>query len=259
MHWILQENLFKEAEWDTLVNTLESFELPYSVHKVIPFVGELVPPPQPQDYKVICFGSYSMRHSAKQFGWKPGVYDLFDQNFLLQREKWGERMLNHDSTVIAFKDAHLDEPRFIRPIDDSKYFAGAVFDAEDFNGWRTRVCVLEEDYGSGLSPDTLIQICNPKEIYSEYRFWVVDGQVVTASRYKLGTRVTYAPSSTVDPRFFDFAAECVALWQPKPAFVLDLCDTDEGIKIVEINTINSAGFYAGDVQKMINALERMEA
>lgn len=76
MHWILQNNLFQEKEWDSLVSALERFQLPYSVHKVIPFIGELVPEPTPKDEKVICLGSYSMRHSAKKHGWNPGVYDL---------------------------------------------------------------------------------------------------------------------------------------------------------------------------------------
>ena len=43
MHWILQTNLFQEAEWTRLVETLEKFDLPYSVHRVVPFIGELEP------------------------------------------------------------------------------------------------------------------------------------------------------------------------------------------------------------------------
>lgn len=52
MHWILQTNLFNEAEWENLVGVLERFDIPYSVHKVIPFVGELVPPAEPKHRKV---------------------------------------------------------------------------------------------------------------------------------------------------------------------------------------------------------------
>jgi len=85
MHWILQENLFREREWARLIGALDRFELPYSVHKVIPFVGELVPPPAALDGKVICFGSYSLRHAARRFGWHPGVYDLEDADFEVQR------------------------------------------------------------------------------------------------------------------------------------------------------------------------------
>jgi len=257
MHWIIQENLFKENEWNTLVETLERFAIPYSVHKVVPFVGELIPEPSITDSKVICFGSYSMRHTAHKFNWMPGVYDLFDCDFHAQRMHWGERMLNFDSDVCQFKDASISEPTFIRPIDDSKYFAGKVFDVQEFNEWQKNVCVLEVDYGSSLNRDSWIQLCLPKTIYAEYRFWVAGGQIITASRYKTGDQVFY--SGDVDQRFHDYVEICIQIWQPHRAFVIDVCDTPDGIRIVEINTINAAGFYAGDMQRIIMALESLEA
>lgn len=256
MHWILQENLFKENEWENLVQSLDRFSIPYSVHKVIPFIGELIPTAEPKQKKVICFGSYSMRHSAKQFGWNPGVYDLFDTNYLMQYAYWGDLMLNADSDVYSFGNTTLQEPSFIRPIDDSKYFAGRVFDVVEFLEWQNKVCILEEDYGNSLRPSTLIQVCKPKEIYSEYRFWIVNGKITTKSLYKRGQKVIY--SSEVDERFDAFVLKCIELWQPAKAFVIDVCDTPDGIKIVEINTINAAGFYAGDVQSLVLALEEME-
>lgn len=256
MHWILQTNLFQEAEWTRLVEALERFDLPYSVHKVIPFVGELEPAPVLQTTKAVCFGSYSMRHSAKAHGWTPGVYDLFDQDFLVQKAAWGDRMLNADSRVMAFQDVRLDGPTFLRPIDDSKYFAGRVFDADEFEAWRQRVCDLDEDYGTSLSPSTQVQLCTPKTIHAEYRFWIAGGEIATKSLYKLGSRVVYA--SDVDDRLDHFVLQAVADWQPHRAFVIDVCDTPEGPRIVEINTINSAGFYAGDVQRLVEALEDLE-
>ena len=256
MHWIIQENLFKENEWENLLATLERFDIPYSVHKVIPFVGELVPEPVIDSAKVICFGSYSMRHTARNCQWAPGVYDLCDADFVAQRERWGERMLNFDSQVLRFEDAKLSEPVFIRPIEDTKYFAGKVFEVAEFEEWQRNVCVLEHDYGNSLTKDTYIQLCSPKTIFSEHRFWVVDGRIVCASQYKIGDRVLYA--SSVDQCFYDFVNECIAIWQPHRAFVIDVCDTPEGLKVVEINTINAAGFYAGDIQQIVMALETME-
>lgn len=43
-----------------------------------------------------------------------------------------------------------------------------------------------------------------------------------------------------------------------PRFVIDVCDTPDGLRIVEINTINCAGFYAGDIQRLVAALEVLE-
>lgn len=43
MHWVLQNNIFREEAYDNLVEVLERFDIPYSEHRVIPFVGTLVP------------------------------------------------------------------------------------------------------------------------------------------------------------------------------------------------------------------------
>lgn len=53
----------------------------------------------------------------------------------------------------------------------------------------------------------------------------------------------------------------IAKWQPHDAFVLDVCSVPDdgdgwlGIKVVEINTLNSAGFYAANIPKLVMALE----
>ena len=256
MHWIIQENLFNETEWGTMIQTLDRWTIPYSVHKVIPFIGEIVPDPKPKQEKVICFGSYSLRHSAVKFGWTPGVYDLEPYNFIEQRKHWGDHMLNADSDVVEFKDVEFDDIAFLRPIEDSKVFAGKVFEQAEFEDWQKKVCVLEEDWGTSLTRNTLVQVCKPKVIYSEYRYWIVNGEIVTKSLYKRGKQVLY--SGDVDDRIDCFVSDMIAIWQPHLAYVIDVCETPNGIKIVEINTINSAGFYAGDVQSIIMALENME-
>lgn len=264
MHWILQENLFKETEWENLVGTLERFGIPYSVHKVIPFIGELVPTAEPKHPKVVCFGSYSMRHSAKANRWSPGVYDLEPFDFRQQLAAWGKHMLNHDSVVCRFEDVKFDEyynetdsTVFMRPIHDSKVFPGKCMWPSEFYEWQRKVCVLEEDYGDSLTKDTLVQWCKPKKIYTEIRFWVAGGKIVTASVYKQGPQVFYLehPRSA----YWDFVEARIAEWQPHRAFVIDIADTEDGLRIVEINTINSAGFYAADVQKLVMALEELEA
>jgi hypothetical protein len=238
-----------------MVETLSRFSIPFTIHKIIPFVGEIEPDISLPEQKVICMGSYSMRHLAKRKGWTPGVFDLIDQDFTQQLKHWGDHMLNHDSTISAFKDVDFGEHElmFLRPVNDSKHFTGKVFDREDFYGWKRRVCVLEHDYGDGLCPDTLVQACVPKSILNEHRFWVIKGKIVTSSTYKIGWTVHY--QKLIDDRFEKFVEERIAEWQPAEAFVIDVCDTYEGIKIVETNTLNSSGFYAADVQKLVLTLE----
>jgi hypothetical protein len=38
---------------------------------------------------------------------------------------------------------------------------------------------------------------------------------------------------------------------------MDIADTADGLKIVEVNNLNSAGWYRCDMQKLIMALESM--
>jgi hypothetical protein len=258
MHWILQNNIFNESAFDELLAKIQQFGLSHSVHKVIPFVGELYPEPELDTKNVICLGSYSMRHAAKKFGWYPGVFDLEPFDFRVQLDHWGAHMLNADAIIKPFGEVMMDdfvcEEMFIRPIHDSKVFAGKMISKQDFFEWKVKVCVLEEDDGSSLRKDTLIQICMPKKIYSEHRFWVVNGKIITSSTYKLGNSVIYQ-SLPHDSFYEAYARERIAEWQPHEAFVIDIADTENGLKVVEINTINSCGFYAADLSKLIQAFE----
>lgn len=253
MHWILQENIFKESAYDNLVDVLESAGIPYSVHKVVPFVGELTPVPQLTTENVICFGSYSMRHYAARKGWKPGVFDLEPFDFQQQLKHWDTEMLNWDSVIVPFGQAVVRGEKFIRPTTDSKVFAGRVMGEEEFAEWQKKVCVLEEDDGSSLTSDTLIQVGRTIQIYAEYRFWVVAGQVVCGSLYKRGNQVIY--SDQVDQFYYDYVKKMIDIWHPHHAFCIDVCNTHLGPKIVEINTINSSGFYACNIPKLVAALE----
>lgn len=268
MHWILQENLKDDKDYNRLVETIERFDLPHSFHKIVPFTGEIFPKLSLDHKNVICMGSYSLRHTAKSYDWNPGVFDIGDCSFDIQRHHWGEHMLNYDSEVVKFKNAELSEDKmFIRPVDDSKAFTGTVVSRDEFNEWKNKVASMDDDHYSSFG-DTIIQIARLKKIYAEYRFWIVNQRVVTSSLYKRGDDVIY--SSQVDRHVHNFVIKILRTkdrmmeptlkventgWAPNDAFVLDVCETDEGMKIVEINTLNSAGFYACNMTNLVLQLE----
>lgn len=257
MYWIVQNNTANEAGWVTLVTTLERFNIPHSVHKIIPFVGELVDPPEIDHTNVICIGSYSLRHYAKKHSYAPGVFDLEPYDFTQQLAHWGDHMLNADSIVTSFEHANPDhEEFFCRPILDSKSFAGVVFSRDEFYEWKRKICVLEHDYGDSVSKHTMIQVAPTKQIYAEYRFFIVDGKISTASMYKQADKVV---SLNIDQagmlELFGFVKSRIAEWNPLGSMCIDIADTHSGFKIIEINTINSSGFYAANVQKLVFDLE----
>ena len=102
-------------------------------------------------------------------------FDLEPYAFEMQRAYWGEAMLNADSEVVAFGDVQFEGERFIRPVDDTKSFAGAVSESNEFAEWRHRVVALGEDVGSTLTRRTVVQVSSPKAIRQEVRCWMVRG------------------------------------------------------------------------------------
>lgn len=254
MHWVLQTGFHVETGWSALLTALERFGISYSMHAVVPRIGELIPPPDFGRRNAICIGSYSMRHAAARYGWSPGVFDLIHQDFEQQRAHWGLHMLNTDSSVQVLRDADFEGDRvFVRPVADNKHFTGKVFARDEFLQWRDAICTVDAAHGTSLTPDTLVQLNAPLSIHAEYRFWVVAGEVVTCSMYRRGGQVQY--TGDVDDRLNAFVKARIVEWMPHESFVIDVCDTPHGILIVEINTLNSSSFYAADVQKLVSALQ----
>ena len=40
-----------------------------------------------------------------------------------------------------------------------------------------------------------------------------------------------------------------------PAYVIDVCRTDDGLKMLETNCINAAGFYEADLLKLESSID----
>jgi len=153
--------------------------------------------------------------------------------------------LNNRNT---FEDPELQEEFFFaRPTGDTKTFKGELYEK---GIWDYSV---KQALHNGANPDEMVQICMPKEIMQEVRCFVVKGKVITASFYKLGDQVIYKECFEED--ILSFAQEMVDEYQVAEAFVLDVCRTDKGLKIVEVNCVNCSGFYHIDVQKLIENLE----
>lgn len=256
MHWIVQNNIYNEDGFKSLIDTLETLKLPYSMHKCMPFIGILEPEPAPIQNNVIVMGSYTLAREAIRRKWNPGVFLNENFNFPLQHSHWGNLMLNSDYQLYCFSQIPEQEyPFFIRPTEDSKSFTGQLMDWPSFTEWRDKVLALAPEDGSQITWNTQVIIASPKTIYAEYRTWIVDGKAVAWSQYKIGNRKLKNYIADVDRRILDFAEHCAAQWSPHRTYVLDIFETPDGLFIGEVNNLNSAGFYAANMGKLIMALE----
>lgn len=251
MYWVLQKDMFREEGFTRLVDTLERYELPYSIH--IPFQGTLEPEPTiPEGSKVIVMGSYALAKIAKQRGWVPGAFVTEGLNYKVQLEHWGDKMFNADAKLYPLGEVPPQEnPFFIRPVHDSKLFTGQVMDWPSFQEWLSTATQHSSRGHVELSAE--VMVCAPKAIVAEYRTWIVDNKVVTASGYKRGSRAFHW--TNVDQMIEWFAAGCAQEWSPANAYCLDIFQTENGIFVGEVNCINASGFYEANIGKLVESLE----
>lgn len=256
MYWILQRNLFNEQAFQSLQDQLVVQQTPHAVVHLRPFIHEIEPNIDVQGPVFVC-GSTGMRQVARRKGWKPGYFDdNLDYRLLLKY--YGKRMLNHDAQIAPMNEARMTgSVAFVRPVSDDKQFAGQLMTNTEFAEWQQRVIALDGDSTyTTLTGNDLIVMASPKAMYAEYRFYVVDGRVITGSLYKRGDRVYY--DAQVDKRVLDFVQECADTWCPNRAFCLDVAETPDGLKVLEINAINSSGFYACDMGKFVHAINGLQ-
>jgi hypothetical protein len=254
MYYVIQENLFKERHYQLLIDLMERYGFEHEIVKLIPFVHDIQFKTQRKD--VFCFGSVSMSKVAKRYGWNPGSLMNENHDFDVYSKQYGlENMLNGDGVVINFSDPlpFDNDEFFARPTEDSKLFTGQVFSRKAWEEYTQTAS--ERESVNVATDDTKILLAPVKYIQQEVRCWVVGGKVVTASRYKLGNRVVYENYDN-ESFFIDYAQKMVDIYQPAEAFVLDICLLKDELKIVEVNNINSAGFYDCNMMKLITALEK---
>lgn len=271
MLWIVQNNLYNEEAYDAFIAALEACGQPYQVVKVVPFAHILDPEIGPQTGKVMTWGATTLDWIAKDRGWTPGTYynENFDQR--IWHPIYGKDALNADAEFYEFGSIPaFTGSRFIRPVHDLKVFAGMVLDGEDLEKWKTEVWDISDGY-STLTPQTPVTVSRIKEIECEARFFVVDGHVVTGSLYRQWGS-TKKERLAPEDFMWEFAQEMVDRWQPAKAFVIDVALVDEELtegmtdgerdvemKVIEVNTINSSGFYAADPLEIVKAIVELES
>lgn len=205
---------------------------------------------------IIPYGSYKLSRLAKVRGWRGDCH--VDETF--RTDVWLKKrndMLNAQAIHMKVKqvqDYLRNEPEdkkfFIRPVEDLKSFAGTVTDVHDIREWMNSTTI--ENYS--FNKETEVMLAPVKTIYSESRFFIVDGKVIDGSYYQFGGRVHVA--AIKQQEMYERVQQMADQWLPHPCCVMDVAETDEGYKVIEFNTINSAGFYAHDIPKFVEAMTR---
>ena len=252
MHYLIQENVFKDPRYDQIFVVLETLNLPYETVRFHP--NSVVFDYHTTRQDIFVYGSVKLAKVAAGFDWAPG--SLYGGNHAFERYAagYGNNVINHDSYLGKFTD-ELDwrggSRLFIKPSKEAKVFTGRVYHEVE---WRDFVHnTLNDPSNHRVTADTAIQASTPYALIKEARTWIVDGRVVTSSYYKFHGDLPFEPTLAEDG--LAFATRMAQLYAVADAYVMDIALTLDGWKIVEINCINSAGFYRGDVHEIVLALE----
>lgn len=262
MVWLLHNKFDDDQKVRELENNLQRLRIEYYRCSVIPFSDDGIIFESDIQIEslhgkpVFVYGSYTLaKIAAKHFS--PGAFVSSAINMRLLLANYGIHALNSDMTIAPLKYLiPTTASFFIRPLEDTKSICGDVYSIDRFNTWRSGIQELSDgsDY-STITMDTEFCICACKQIDSEYRCFVVDGKVATASQYRMNG-VAYF-NSHVDEYIIDFTETMAAIWSPDRAYVMDIAVVDGVPYVIEINCINSSGLYDIDTQKLIIAIEGM--
>ena len=254
--WVVEKNVFSEVCFDNMIRHFKDNSIPYHVVKVVPFIHEIDGKVPEIDGKCVVYGSIGTQKLAIKHGWTPGVWtnDQFSEKVITR--KLGTSALNHRSDYIKLSEVpawlggnDVDE-FFIKPNTDTKEFAGEVQHRDSFMFWYKNMM----DIGYLETNDFEVMVSNPKKMGMEWRLVMVNGKVCECSIYKQYQIVK--SERQMNPDVCRFAELCADVHSPADVFVMDIADTENGLKVIEYNTFNSAGLYACDVSNIIDTINK---
>jgi ATP-grasp domain, R2K clade family 3 len=255
MQWIIQNSIGFSALQDNclpLVNVLREMAVPHSFcgialdQQIITGLEEV-----DSSKPVIFYGATLLPILVQKLGiYSPGVYwndDWWKPEHWIQNR---QDLLNQDIRIITFQELSnnwgkfVSEPTFIKS-NNVKILTGQVIEPEEHDSW------LDEHI---LNPEDLLCLSPYQKIESEWRFWIVNGKLITGSYYKdNGCRITRKP---ITKEVWDIAEHFSEGWLPNPNIVMDIALLANGkYKVIEFNSINSSGFYNSQIRKVVESLE----
>lgn len=252
MYFLIQANVYLDPDHYKIFDALEELNIDYDVINIPPAAEKI-------DFKtdrkdVFVYGSVTIARLAKQnTDWFPGYFYGGNHLYEVYSKYYGENLLNYNVSVHTISGQlnwEKDEIKFIKPYNEAKIFTGKVFTETE---WKDFVFEALESQNNRINEDSLIQVSKAKRTIKEARLWIVGGQIIDGGYYEFNNNAPFEEKVSEDG--LSFAHEMIKLFNLEEAFVMDICLTEEGWKIVEINCINSSGFYPNtNVKSVIKAL-----
>lgn len=246
--WYIQSNI-NALETEKMIKALDFLELPYHLFKWRPFSEKM--PKLNATPPFVLIGSTKVNEVAlKSPKYKDGVF--FNDNFKpsLYKLGFGEDFINSDMSVYKIKDVpkdlfDLEHRLFIRSNDDSKQISGGTILFKELLALQDNTFFTGGDM---FTPESEVCLASVKSIYAEYRLIICKGKIIGSSRYQPSRHYS------VPDDVLEYAYKMIHKWAPHDVYVMDICETDQGLKVIECNCVNGAGWYESDYVSVIGEI-----
>lgn len=261
MKYLIQKNLINQGDLHQIVSALKKHNMEYELIEIIPFTDQIIAEPPLVGKSYFPYGSTSLTNISYRENFLGLHFDLETFNYeaaLANRDD----MLNDNVMTLTNAITFLNEEIangnantdwFVRPSEDLKQFSGIVVTAREAHDWFFDMMSCATSGSYKLEPSTKVVVSEPKKIYSEIRFFIVDGEIVEGSLYRLHGDLHRKRIPDSEISFYNnFVKD---KWIPDDCCVMDLAETPYGFKVIEFNCINSSGFYDCNIDNIFSALK----
>ena len=218
---------------------------------------------------VIFHGSLQHGRQMSKLPFYPGIF-LTIENYECYNYygHFGDNMLNSNYLMMGLNDVIRNKNKifdifntnkvFIRPSNGYKTFTGQLLSKDNFD---IDFDTLTKSYG-GLNMNTLVLLAPEQDIEEEYRFIVIDNELISGSLYmdknNRSDYNAYYDRLCVDKDAISFAEKMSKIYQPDLAYNIDICRLSNGeYKVMEINSFCCGSLYGNDYTKIVDSMNKL--
>jgi hypothetical protein len=211
----------------------------------------------PVEPRAVVYGpAQAVVYACETYGWLSWV-DTAAQSCTRYYPAFGEHLVNADYVFLPIGDAARrwnwltslwpseGGKLFVRPNDNQKSFAAEVMDCSD-------IVRLQRAF----DPDALIVVAPVKRLHREWRCFMHHDRYLTGSLYRQDGESLR--SAQVPAEVIEFANKMAALRYPglPPVWVVDVAETDDGLRVLEVAGCDSVGFYLSDCDLIVGTISQ---
>lgn len=262
--WLLERDVFHE-DLDPIKEAIASAGMEYKEVRYIPLGADNnFHDYFPGDACVIAYGSINFTTAvAREANWVPGVWgNRKHLECTYYYPKLGKFLLNSDYIMLPYGELlrqknflydslepYLGTNLFVRPSSPLKTFTGQLVSRLRYEEDVKRLGFYD------VNPEDVVIVSMAKAIDTEWRMVIIDGNVVAGSQYKEMGLTQIREESPID--VWDFAQKVADEYRIDDAYVIDVGLGTKGLRLIEVNSFSSSGWYLADKPAIVQAAAKL--